>query len=306
MRVFTAVSAVALLVATGLCDPAAAQASDRTTLRDRINERVEQRREAAKAVSDADAGAGAALGAGTHTLHLAFQGLERKVLVHVPAGYKAAAPTPLVIALHGGGGHAEVMANEERYGLVGKAECEGFVVVFPNGYSQLRSARFATWNAGRCCGDARDHNVDDVGYIRALVNHLKARVNVDASRVFATGMSNGGMVSHRLACEAADVFRAVASVAGTDATVSCSPARRVSPFSSASRRKAATRGRAPRPCAVARRARRRRSMRTMSSGTSSRPVRRAEAPSRRCANATKRGLTGSGWTLASYSPPHGI
>lgn len=167
--------------------------------------------------------------AGTTTTHrLAFQGQSRTYVLHVPAGYRPAQPAPLVLALHGGGGHAAFMADDERYGLIGKADQTGFVVVFPNGYSKFPRGRFATWNAGGCCGDARDRTIDDVAFLRHLVQDLSSRLNLDRSRIFATGMSNGGMMAHRLACDAADLFRAVASVAGTDATTTCTPSRPVS------------------------------------------------------------------------------
>ncbi|MCW5636135.1 MAG: prolyl oligopeptidase family serine peptidase [Rubrivivax sp.] len=154
-------------------------------------------------------------------------GHSRRVLVHVPARLDAARPAPLVLALHGGGGHAEFMTDDARYGLVRKAEAAGFVVAFPNGFSRFPRGRLATWNAGGCCGLARDRGVDDVGFLRAVVAQVQQRAAVDAKRVFATGMSNGGMMSHRLACDAADLFRAVAAVAGTDATFDCRPARPV-------------------------------------------------------------------------------
>jgi polyhydroxybutyrate depolymerase len=120
------------------------------------------------------------------------------------------------------------MANDEHYGLQKKADEAGFVVAFPNGYSKFPGGKFATWNAGGCCGDARDRNVDDVAFARATVAAIQSKYSIDAARVFATGMSNGGMLSHRLACEAPDLFRAVASVAGTDATASCTPGKPIS------------------------------------------------------------------------------
>lgn len=201
-----------LLALSLACLLPASQAQD--SLRDRLKARMEQRR------AERSNPAPAALE------ELQVQG--RKVLVHVPAALDPAQPAPLVLALHGGGGHAEFMADDAHYALQKKADEAGFIVAFPNGYSKLPGERFATWNAGGCCGDARDRGVDDVAFARAVVAAVQARWRVDPARVFATGMSNGGMMAHRLACEAADVFRAVASVAGTDATDRCTPSRPIS------------------------------------------------------------------------------
>ncbi|MFG6416073.1 alpha/beta hydrolase family esterase [Roseateles sp. DC23W] len=175
------------------------------TLRERLKQRLEQRRADDQGILQT----------------LQVQG--RQVLVHLPRGFDATQPAPLVLAFHGGGGHAEHMA--ENYGLTQKADAAGFVVAFPNGYSKFPGGKLATWNAGGCCGDARDRGSDDVSFARAVVAAIQARYRTDPARVFATGMSNGGMLVHRLACEAADVFRAVAAVAGTDATANCTPSR---------------------------------------------------------------------------------
>lgn len=175
-----------------------------------------------------DAPTAAPPAAGTHTLYLEHGGHKRKYLLHIPARYRHGTAAALVLAFHGGGGHAEYMADDTKYGLVGKAEKEGFLLVLPNGYSKFPRGHLATWNAGACCGNARDRKIDDVGFVRAMVAAVRAQLSVDATRVFATGMSNGGMMSHRLACEAADVFRAVASVAGTQATAPCTPSRPIS------------------------------------------------------------------------------
>lgn len=197
------------LIVSALLAPTAAQARQAG---DNIRHRIEQWR------------AGRTAASGLQELQV--QG--RKVLVHLPAGYDSAHPAPLVLAFHGGGGDAAFMADDTRYGLQRQADQGGFIVAFPNGASRLPGGRLATWNAGACCGHARDQASDDVGFARAVVGAIEARYAVDARRVFATGMSNGGMLAHRLACEAADVFRAVASVAGTDATTQCSPSRPVS------------------------------------------------------------------------------
>ncbi|MBQ0932196.1 prolyl oligopeptidase family serine peptidase [Ideonella sp. 4Y16] len=168
------------------------------------------------------------LAAGTHHWRLDWAGQSRELVVHVPPGLPAGLPVPLVLALHGGGGHAAFMADDERYGLSRQADRSGFVVAYPNGFSRLPGGRFATWNAGGCCGAARDRGSDDVGFIRAVVASVRERITIDPTRIFATGMSNGGMLAHRLACDAADLFRAVAAVAGTDATRQCTPSRPVS------------------------------------------------------------------------------
>jgi polyhydroxybutyrate depolymerase len=166
--------------------------------------------------------------AGDYSFAIQHGGLTRKYLVHVPPKYQAGKPTPLLIALHGGGGNMEYQANDKYYGLISKSDNEGFVVAFPNGFSRLPSGKLATWNAGNCCAGARDENVDDVGFIKKIIDNLSHQLNIDSKRIFATGMSNGGMMSHRLACELAGTIKAVAPVAGTDNTKSCVPKEPVS------------------------------------------------------------------------------
>ena len=130
---------------------------------------------------------------------------------------------PVVFSFHGGGGNMDLQADDRYYGQISKADRAGYVAVFPNGHSRLRSGKLATWNAGNCCGQARDQNVDDVGFIREIVRRLSAEPGIDTRRIFANGISNGGMMSYRLACEMPDVFSAIASVAGTDNTRACAP-----------------------------------------------------------------------------------
>lgn len=166
--------------------------------------------------------------AGDYTFSLRQDGLSRQYRVHVPAGYTPDKPVAMLLSLHGGGGNMNYQADDQYYGLISKADSAGFVAVFPNGYSRLRSGKLATWNAGICCGAARDKSIDDVGFLRAVVRDVQARMNIDSQRIFASGMSNGGMMSYRLACEMADTIKAIASVAGTDGTLACAPSRAVS------------------------------------------------------------------------------
>ncbi len=171
---------------------------------------------------------GGDLGPGDHRASLLHAGLQRHYRVHVPASYDPQRPAPLVVSMHGGGGSMDIQADDRFYGWTAASERHGFVVVFPNGHSRFPGGRLATWNAGRCCGAARDQGSDDVGFIRSLLGTLRGQLAIDTRRVFATGMSNGGMMAYRLACEMPEAFRAVAAVAGTDNTVQCTPAQPVS------------------------------------------------------------------------------
>jgi polyhydroxybutyrate depolymerase len=85
-----------------------------------------------------------------------------------------------------------------------------------------------TFNGGNCCGYAMNNNVDDVGFVRALLDDLAKVANIDSKRVFATGMSNGGIISYRLASELSDRIAAIAPVGGPMGTETCSPKRPVS------------------------------------------------------------------------------
>ena len=152
--------------------------------------------------------------------NLLFQGQLRSYRLHVPDAGTPGAALPLVMALHGGGGNARNM--ERMSGLSSIADREGFAVVYPNGSGRLRHA-LLTWNAGNCCGRALDEQVDDVGFLNAVLDDVIRRQPVDSRRIYVTGMSNGGMMAYRFGCAAAGRLAAIAPVAGA-MNVTCTPA----------------------------------------------------------------------------------
>ncbi|MBB5393362.1 MULTISPECIES: PHB depolymerase family esterase [unclassified Herbaspirillum] len=117
-------------------------------------------------------------------------------------------PQPLIIALHGSGSSGSLLARNT--GLTEIAEAAGYMVAYPNGTGLTIDAR--TWNSGGCCGYAQMHKVDDVAFIRALIDKLVSEGLADRSRVYVAGLSNGGMLAYRLAAEAPELFKGVAVV----------------------------------------------------------------------------------------------
>lgn len=147
-------------------------------------------------------------------------GVSRSYDLFVPTTYDPTALAPLVLNFHGLLGWPSQQADFSQFNLT--AEGHGMLVAYPEGIGQ-------SFNAGVCCGEASSSNVDDVGFARALVADVALKMCVDPKRVYATGMSNGGHMAHRLACEAADVFAATSSVAGVLSLAGpCTPSRPIS------------------------------------------------------------------------------
>lgn len=152
-------------------------------------------------------------------------GRTRRYVVHVPPGYDKTRPVPVVLFFHGGGGDA---INTRKFaGWDSLADREGFIVVYPDGTGVMKQ-RGHSFNAGSCCGYAKDRNVDDVGFTAALLDEMERLFCVDRSRVYATGFSNGALMSYRLACELSDRIAAIGPVSGTVGVDHCRPARPVS------------------------------------------------------------------------------
>ncbi len=165
---------------------------------------------AAVAVGTAPSGAAQSGLTTSEVRSMSLGGLERTFRIHVPTLPSGSAPVPLVLILHGGGGTGDGMERLTLGGLNRLADRDGFVAVYPDGVERH-------WNDGRGNQQyrAQRDNIDDVGFITALIAHLSQTLPVDRRRVYATGISNGGLMSLRLARELADRIAAIAPVAAS-------------------------------------------------------------------------------------------
>lgn len=149
---------------------------------------------------------------------LTFGGVPRTFVLHVPPGLTN--PAGLVISLHGSGQNGAQQAGATNFNAV--ANQFGFVVAYPDGID-------LSWADGRGASIPDRQGVDDVGFLAALIERLSRDFAVPPGRAFVTGMSAGGFMATRLACDRADLVTAVAPVAGTlGAGVPCAPSRPVS------------------------------------------------------------------------------
>ena len=163
------------------------------------------------------------LSPGDNTRSLVHNGLERSYVLHIPPNFDGSQPVPLVLAFHGVGLDADEMMRIS--GFSSQADSSGFIVVYPNGTGGTKS-----WNGGHCCGEAAKNNVDDVSFVRALIGELATSINIDPKRIYATGFSNGAILTYRLACELSDLIAAVGPVSATQVLQdmqACQPERPV-------------------------------------------------------------------------------
>jgi polyhydroxybutyrate depolymerase len=131
--------------------------------------------------------------------------LNRTYEVYIPKGYTGNKPLPVVIDFHplGGTGSRQASSN----GWKSKADSVGIIMVYPNSYNSNNS-----WNAGMCCQDAQQNKIDDVAFTREIVKQLGTIACIEPKRIYATGCSNGGGMTYKVACDAADIIAAAAPV----------------------------------------------------------------------------------------------
>ncbi|MBL8250968.1 MAG: hypothetical protein JNK31_04810 [Candidatus Competibacter sp.] len=167
---------------------------------------------------------------GFKTETLLYGGRERSYLVYAPSSLQAKLPNrqpvPLVLVFHGGGGNAAGIARTTQFHRV--ADQQGFIAVYPNG-TGAQSGRRLSWNAGSSPpqGFAEKQNVDDVGFVKAILREIQRAYPIDARRIYATGFSKGGMLTYRLGCEMSDQLAAIAPVSGALTYSQCQPAHPV-------------------------------------------------------------------------------
>jgi polyhydroxybutyrate depolymerase len=145
-----------------------------------------------------------------------LDGLTRTYRLYLPARPKK--PASVVLVFHGGFGTGARVASQT--GFDAEAEKRGAIAVYPDGIGRA-------WNAGPCCGAPSRLGVDDVGFVSKLLDKLQRQYAIDKRRIYATGISNGGLLSYRLACELPNRIAAVAPVAATQISP-CSPKQPVS------------------------------------------------------------------------------
>lgn len=153
-------------------------------------------------------------------------GGDRPARVAVPRDYDPETPTPLLIVLHGYTATGEL--QNLYLGTEAAAAEHGMLLVLPDGLEDARGNGF--WNATPACCDFGNTGVDDVAYIRSLIEEVGENYNLDTGRVYLFGHSNGGFMSYRMACDAADVITAIASLAGAEFSdeMRCEPSQPVS------------------------------------------------------------------------------
>lgn len=148
---------------------------------------------------------------GSKVHSLQFDGIERKYLLHLPSNYDLQHTYPLVVVVHGYGNNPKQV--EWYTGFSKKADIEGFIAVYPRGYSKY-DPMWLVWNAGFCCHNGEEKQADDVGFIKALIEEMQKLYPIDAKRIYVTGFSNGGMMTHRIGVELSGIVTAIAPISG--------------------------------------------------------------------------------------------
>ncbi|MEW5819416.1 MAG: PHB depolymerase family esterase [Cyanobacteriota bacterium] len=163
--------------------------------------------------------------------HLKVDNYDRKYYVHLPPEYNKTKQLPVVLVLHGGHGNGKASARQNEFYKL--ADKEGFIAVFPEAFPGPKissNLRYQHWNGGPRTNLHKCRDIDDVKFISLMIDQLKTNYNIDNKKVYATGISNGGTMAYRLACELSDKIAAIAPVGANQLDIKCTPLKPVAIF----------------------------------------------------------------------------
>jgi polyhydroxybutyrate depolymerase len=156
---------------------------------------------------------------GDSTRTLTVDGLSRDYILHIPPSINRVNPVPAVFAFHDLLSTPTELKNTAQLDRL--ADSNGFIIIYPQGIDK-------SWNAGNCCGNASENNVDEIAFVRQMLVDLDTIVKIDPKRIYATGFANGAMMAYRLACEMSETFAAIAPMTGLLWYSPCQPGQPVS------------------------------------------------------------------------------
>jgi polyhydroxybutyrate depolymerase len=166
----------------------------------------------------------ATLAAGDSERTVAVDGAQRTYLLHIPPGLPSGKPLPVVMVFHGLFANAEYARQVTGFNDI--ADAHGFLVAYPNGSGS--NPDNLSFNAGPCCGDAAQQNIDDEAFVRKILSDLESIASIDTRRIYATGWDNGAFFTFRLGCEMSETFAAIGTMNGSLPYNPCRPKQPVS------------------------------------------------------------------------------
>ena len=185
-------------------------------IKDRILDKLKEQKSQAKT--------GVEMGPNDHVFTIEHDGYSREFYIHVPKAYREDVPSPMIINYHGGGGSIKSVKNESL--MDQSSEKDGYIVAYP--VALKSGAGAARWNNGPRTDPGKQGISDDVGFTRKMIAMLETNFNIDSDRIYATGISNGGMMTYRLACELSDKIAAFAPIGTALVMEDCQPSWPVS------------------------------------------------------------------------------
>ncbi len=151
---------------------------------------------------------------GDYERSLTVNSVTRWYKVVIPQNYDHTVARPLLFCFHGGNNSMKTFFNK-RKDLIERCEQENWILVFPNGSDNKENKGLSVWKAIHCCPPAINHDIDEIGFVEAMIEELTDMLKIDVKRIYIMGGSNGGMLTHKLAAEIPEYFAAAAPVSST-------------------------------------------------------------------------------------------